>query len=495
MTLISILIVTVIVTALAFDFVNGWNDSANAIATVVATRVMSPTVAVIMAAVLNLVGAMAGVEVADTMSKFIRFGPKYRPGLVAEYRVGEKSIVRIDQDIAFAWGDESPDSELAAEPFETKWRGFLAVKKPAKLRLHAQVQGDVRIELKGQRVLEGSSEQPQWIRGDEFDATAAEMPLLVTFHKTQPAAHLKLAWSSDSMERETVPEDALVRDRPLDLFVTDAKRVEQFDYVSREAALIVVVAALISGAIWAGIMTIFGMPISGSHSLIGGVIGAGVAAAGTKVLVGAVIKKTLLAMLFAPLLGFFVAYFFYVALIWLTVKWRPSTMNRSFGKLQILSASWMAFTHGTNDAQKVMGIITMALIAGGYQPADPEGKFHVLLWVQVVCAAAIGVGTAVGGWGVIKTLGHHLTKLGPPEGFAAETSAAIVLTFAATWGVPTSTTHTITGSILGLGATRGMSSVRWGLGEKIVLAWVFTLPSTIMMGGGLYWVLAKLLRL
>lgn len=342
MTMLSVLLIVVIVTALLFDFVNGWNDSANAIATVVATRVMSPGVAVIMAAVLNLIGAMVGTEVADTMSKIIRIGPDYK-------------------------------------------------------------------------------------------------------------------------------------------------------YVGQEAALIIVVAGLMSASLWAGIMTVFGMPISGSHSLIGGVVGAGVTAAGAKMLIGANIKKTLISMLLAPAMGFIVAYFFYVALIWLTVKWRPSTMNRSFGKLQILSASWMAFTHGTNDAQKVMGIITMALIAGGFQTPNPSGKFQVLLWVQVICACAIGLGTAVGGWGVIKTLGHHLTKLGPPEGFAAETSAAIVLTIAAAMGVPTSTTHTITGSILGLGATRGMSSVRWGLGEKIILAWVFTLPSTIMMGGVLYWALSKML--
>ncbi len=342
MSMLTVLIVIVIGVALVFDFVNGWNDSANAIATVVATRVMSPSVAVMMAAVLNLAGAMVGLEVADTMSKILRVGPNY-------------------------------------------------------------------------------------------------------------------------------------------------------NYVTQEGALIIVIAGLASASIWAAIMTIYGMPISGSHSLIGGVVGAGVAAAGAKMLVGATIKKTLLAMLIAPALGFIVAYFFYVALIWLTVKWRPTTMNRTFGKLQILSASWMAFTHGTNDAQKVMGIITMAMIAGGFQTPDPSGKFQVQLWVQILCAAAIGIGTAVGGWGVIKTLGHHLTKLGPPEGFAAETSAALVLTFAASMGVPTSTTHTITGSILGLGATRGMSSVRWGLGEKIVLAWVFTLPSTIMMGGGIYWALSKLL--
>lgn len=337
MTTLTVLIVCVIVMALTFDFVNGWNDSANAIATVIATRVLSPTAAVTLATVLNLAGAMFGVKVADTMSKILHTGPEY--------------------------------------------------------------------------------------------------------------------------------------------------------FSRPETVLLVVVAGLLSASIWAAAMTIFGMPISGSHSLIGGVVGAGVAAAGVKALVVKNVTTTLLAMLVAPAMGFVFAYFFYVIMIWLTVRWRPTTMNTTFGRLQIASASWMAFTHGTNDAQKVMGIITMAMIAGGFQAAPASGKFEVHLWVKIACAAAISLGTAVGGWKVIKTLGHHLTKLGPPEGFAAETSASIVLTVAAWLGVPTSTTHTITGSILGLGATRGMSSVRWGLGEKIILAWVFTLPTTAAVGGAAYWVL------
>lgn len=340
MSLLMILIVAVIAMALLFDFVNGWNDSANAIATVVGTRVMSPTSAVIMAAVLNLAGAMVGTEVADTMSK--------------------------------------------------------------------------------------------------------------TIH-------------------------------------TDAS------FASREGVLVIVASGLLSAAIWAALMTKFGMPISGSHSLIGGIIGAAVAAAGSRILIKESLYKTIAAMLIAPALGFVVAYVFYVLLIWLTIRLRPSVMDRIFGRLQLVSAAWMAFTHGTNDAQKVMGIITMALLAGGFQQPGPDGAFHVQLWVQVACALAISFGTAFGGWNVIRTLGHHLTRLGPPEGFAAETSAAIVLTVAAQAGIPTSTTHTITGSILGLGATRGISSVRWGLGEKIVLAWVFTFPCTIAMGGVLDFLLCGLL--
>jgi PiT family inorganic phosphate transporter len=251
--------------------------------------------------------------------------------------------------------------------------------------------------------------------------------------------------------------------------------------------MIIIITGLASAIAWKVFMTLNGLPISGSHSLIGGVVGSAVAAAGVSILVGPNIGKTLLAMLVAPALGFSVAYFLYVALIRLTVAWRPSTMNRTFGKLQIVSAGCVAITHGTNDAQKVMGIITMALIAGGFQETGAGDRFVVPLWVQIACAVAISIGTATGGWKVIKTLGHSLTKLGPPEGCAAETSAAFVLAIAAWLGIPISTTHTLTGAIMGLGATRGWGAVRWGLGEKIILAWVFTLPITAATGGTLFY--------
>jgi PiT family inorganic phosphate transporter len=257
--------------------------------------------------------------------------------------------------------------------------------------------------------------------------------------------------------------------------------------LEQQTVMIIVITGLMSATAWKVSMTLLGMPISGSHSLIGGVVGSAVAASGVKILVTENIGKTLLAMLLAPVMGFFAAYFIYVALIWLTLSWRPSTMNLAFGKVQIVSAGCVAFTHGTNDAQKVMGIITMSLIAGGFHPAGEGAKFFVPLWVQFACAAAISLGTAVGGWKVIKTLGHSLTKLGPAEGFAAETSAALVLTVAAWLGIPISTTHTLTGAVMGLGATKGVSAVRWGLGEKIILAWVFTLPITAATGGTLFY--------
>src|SRR5579872_4866811 len=336
MPLLTVLIIVAVVVALLFDFVNGWNDSANAIATIVGTRVLSPFVAVIFAAVLNLAGALVGNQVANTMSKMIH---------------------------------------VSAHP--------------------------------------------------------------------------------SAAEQQTV--------------------------------MVIVITGLLSATAWKVAMTLLGMPISGSHSLIGGVVGAAVAASGVKILVTENIGKTLMAMLLAPFMGFFVAYFIYIALIWMTVSWRPSTMNLAFGKIQVVSAGCVALTHGTNDAQKVMGIITMALVAGGFHPAAPGGTFVVPFWVQISCAAAISLGTAVGGWKVIKTLGHSLTKLGPPEGFAAETSAACVLTVAAWLGIPTSTTHTLTGAVMGLGATKGISGVRWGLGEKILLAWVFTLPITAATGGTLFY--------
>ena len=360
LTTLAVLAVIVVGMALVFDFVNGWNDSANAIATVVGTRVLSPLRAVMLAAVFNLGGAMVGTEVANTMAKLIHLPA----------------------------APQNPSPEQLA----------------------------------------------QW-----------------------------------------TPQE---------------KKAEE---VARERArnmMIIIVAGLMSAAVWAAAMTLFGLPISGSHSLIGGILGSAVAASGVEMLVASNVGKTLLAMLVAPALGLGVAYLFYVGLIRLTNRLRPSTMNRVFGRLQLVSASWMAFAHGTNDAQKVMGIITMALLAGGLQAASAGGEFEVQLWVKISCALVISIGTAVGGWKVIKTLGHHLAKLGPTEGFAAETSASLVLTLAAWLGIPTSTTHTITGSILGVGATRGISSVRWGLGEKIMLAWLFTLPSTAALGGALYWLLS-----
>jgi PiT family inorganic phosphate transporter len=315
-----LLLLATIGVALLFDFANGWNDSANAIATVVATRVLRPWQAVALAAVLNFVGILLGTAVAKT----------------------------IGQDL------------LAADA----------------------------------------------------------MPAMA------------------------------------------------------------ILAAMTAALVWTVVMTVVGMPISASHSLIGGLMGAGVASEyGLAALKGAGIAKVLVALLVSPLAGFVLGLVLMLVLSH-AVKRRPyGKVNRWFGRLQLLSVSWVSVTHGANDAQKVMGVITMALVAAGVQ-----STFLVPLWVKVACHLAIALGTAIGGWRVIRTLGMSLTQLKPIHGFAAETAASGVLLTTAAIGVPVSTTHTITGAIIGVGASRRLSAVRWGLGAKIASAWILTLPFTFAVG-------------
>lgn len=246
----------------------------------------------------------------------------------------------------------------------------------------------------------------------------------------------------------------------------------------------VLVAAMTGAIIWAAAMTMLGMPISGSHSLIGGLVGAAVAKAGVHVVQAKGIVQILLALLFSPIFGFIFAFVLFLLIARIFRKSRPGPTGRMFGWLQLASVSAMSLTHGQNDAQKVMGIITLGMVLGGSHPSMESG---IPQWVVISCGAAIALGTACGGWKVIKTLGHGLSRLKPVDGFAAETGASLVLLATGHMGVPVSTTHTITGAILGVGSTKGINSVRWGLGGKIVLAWVFTLPSTMALGGALYW--------
>ena len=322
----TLLIVGVIVAAVIFDYMNGWNDSANAIATVVSTRVLSPSHAVLLAALLNLGGAHVSVKVAKTLTT----------GIV------------------------------------------------------------------------------------------------------EPAMIFQTA----------------------------------------------ILACMLAAAGWVWFCTTAALPISGSHSLIG----AALAKTGTlTVLNMAGVKKVLLAMLISPLLGFAISFALMVILLWILRRWSNHKVQRTFGKLQLVSVSVMAREHGKNDAQKVMGVITLALLAGGFQ-SDTE----VQLWVKLLCAAAMALGTAAGGWRVIRTLGSSLIKIQPVPGFAAETGASITLAVAAGIGAPVSTTHTITGAIMGVGATRRLSAVRWGLGSKIMIAWVFTLPITAAMAAIVYYVLRQM---
>jgi len=327
----STLIIAVIFVALMFDFANGWNDSANAIATVVSTRVLSPLAAVLLAGVLNFAGAFFSTAVAKTIGK----------GLVE--------------------------------------------------------------------------------------------PSMIT------------------------PE--------------------------------VVLAAMLGAFTWTLFMTLGGLPISGSHSLIGGLIGAVIFSVGAGALKMAGVKKVILALLFSPLFGITVGFFLMVLIMYFFKNVSSGFVNKVFGKLQLVSVCAMAYSHGANDAQKVMGIITMALVSGGLHPSMDTIPF----WVILSCGIVMGLGTAMGGWRVIKTLGLQLSRIKPVHGFAAETSASIVLMGAASIGAPVSTTHVITSCIMGVGSTRRLSAVRWGIGKKILYAWVFTLPACGIISGLFYLLLDLIL--
>jgi PiT family inorganic phosphate transporter len=244
----------------------------------------------------------------------------------------------------------------------------------------------------------------------------------------------------------------------------------------------VVAAALVAGFLWNGLMTLFGLPVSASHALIGGVMGAGIAFGGVEILNLAGLTKIFTALLSSPIIGIFFGFMFMKMLLRFFCNVSPGALNKHFGRLQIVSSGFMAFTHGMNDAQKAMGVITLALYTGGYLP-----NIEVPFWVILSCGLAMGLGTALGGWRVIKTLGHQMLKLQPVHGFAAETSAVAVIGAASAFGLPVSTTHVITSCIMGVGATRRLSAVRWGVAGKILMAWIITLPACI----GIAWLTYK----
>ena len=320
-------LVVVILIAVAFEFANGFNDAANAIATVVSTRVMSPLTAVLMAAAMNFFGALSGTAVAKAVGKGV------------------------------------------------------------------------------------------------------------------------------------VEPDAIT--------------------------LAVVAGGVATAAVWVLVATRFGMPVSGSHSLIAGVAGSGIAHAGWGVLVAAGIRKILLGLMFSPLFGFVGGYLVMLTIYWVFRKAAPAMITTVFGKLQMLTAAAMAFSHGSNDAQKTMGIITLGL-AVFYRWGETGQAFEVPFWVIVLSASVMALGTYFGGHRVIRTLGVRIVNMRPVHGFAAESSAASVIEVASRIGVPVSTTHVITSCILGMGSTRRLSAVRWGVAKGIVYAWVLTFPVCGLVGAGLY---------
>lgn len=317
------LLIFVITLALIFDFTNGWHDTANAIATVVGTRTLSPGKAIAMAAVLNLVGAFFSTKVAETIGK---------------------DVVK--------------------------------------------------------------------------------------------ATHITL-W--------------------------------------------VLVAALLAVIIWNVITVLMGLPTSSSHALIGGLIGAAVAYQGFDVLVYSGLFKIFLALLLSPLLGGLLSFLLLKLIRRIYANKPPSQVKKMFRPFQLISSAFMAFSHGASDAQKAMGIIALALFTSGYQ-----SQMHIPFWVIFAAGFSMALGTAMGGRKIIHTIGSRLSRLDTPQGFAAETAAAVLLTTIAKIGVPVSTTHTITGSIIGVGAAQRIRSVRWSVATKILYAWVLTLPGTALMGYLLY---------
>jgi PiT family inorganic phosphate transporter len=324
----NLLLLLVLALILAAEFVNGWTDSPNAIATVVSTRVLSPYQAVVVATVLNAIGAMSGTAVAATIGKDI-------------------------------------------------------------------------------------------VRPDVINLTT-------------------------------------------------------------------VAAAMIGIIFWSTLAWYYGLPTSESHALIAGLTGAGLATAGPSSLIGAGWNKVLIGLAFSSFLGFFGGLLLMGMLYRSLANSRPGSVRRVFGRLQILSAAFMAFSHGSNDGQKFIGVFTLALMLGGILPT-----FQVPLWVILLCAVTMGVGTAVGGWRIVKTMGLRLTKLEPVHGFAAETAAALTIELATRLGIPLSTTHTINTSIIGVGATRRFSAVRWGVTFEIVTAWILTFP----ICGAIGWLSTKLFLL
>jgi len=325
----SFLLIVVLLLVLAAEFVNGWTDSPNAIATVVSTRVLSPALAVTMAAILNIAGALAtGTAVATTIGK-----------------------------------------------------------------------GIVRPEI---------------------------------------------------------------------------------------ISLPVVAGAMLTILVWSTVAWFYGIPTSESHELIAGLTGAGLATAGPSVLLWEGWQKVLIGLGFSTLVGFTLSVVVMTALYWLLRRTSLSFIRNIFSKLQILSAAFMAFSHGSNDGQKFMGVFTLALVLGGAM-----SQFVVPVWVMLLCGIVMGLGTAFGGWRIIRTVGFKITKLEPVNGFAAETSSGLSILLASFFGIPLSTTHCITTSIMGVGAVRRLSAVRWGVTGNIVAAWIITFP----VCGALGYLFAWLLRL
>jgi len=431
----SLLLVLVVVCALAFDYINGFHDTANAIATVVSTRVLSPRKAIVMAACLNFVGALFSTQVAITVAS----------GLVDTARF---QVVDIHQPAAFAAKLKHPADPVSQylatqlSPATQELLGQYAEGGPASPELQSTMVEDLN------RVIT----QADLYSAERFAGVELKEKTIV---KAQNSNKLK-------------PEELVNMNRAL------LEKAYPQEFSSNQQVFQVVILAAILGAIvWNLITWKFGIPSSSSHALIGGLCGAAIIHGGLPfVLWGGIVKKVLIPLVGSPAMGFVLGFILMGGIFKTLAHVHPGRVSASFRHLQIISAAAMAFTHGLNDAQKSMGIITMALVSARLIP-EPV----VPTWVVFSCAIAMALGTSVGGWRIIKTMGHKIIRLEPVHGFAAETSSAIVLFVTSHFGMPVSTTHVISGSIFGVGASKRLSAVRWGVAQSMVMAWVLTLPA------------------
>lgn len=249
----------------------------------------------------------------------------------------------------------------------------------------------------------------------------------------------------------------------------------------------VIIAGLVGAIVWNLLTWWFGMPSSSSHALIGGLIGAVGVSVGISALNGTGIMKIVASLVLSPLMAMAVGYLVMGVLYRFCRRFKPATVDFSANKLQVLSAALMAFSHGSNDAQKSMGIITLALLSGGY-----IGSLEVPLVVKLLCAAAMAVGTSVGGWKIIRTVGSKIFKMQPIHGFAADLNSSVVIMAATLFHLPVSTTHVVSGSIMGVGAAERVKAVHWGVARQMVIAWVMTIPCTGLLGAAAYFIISCL---
>lgn len=247
---------------------------------------------------------------------------------------------------------------------------------------------------------------------------------------------------------------------------------------------LVILSAVLGAIVWAAFATHKGIPVSITHCIVGGIIGAGIISQGMGAINWFNLKKIVIGMVTSPIGGFLGAFVLIIILYWIFKNRRPTKVNFLFGKLQILSASFMALSHGMNDAQNAMGVITITLLASGF-----IGTFQVPLWVMIGSAAFIGLGTFYGGKKVIKTMGMRIAKIKPVHGFAAQTAAGGVIFFSSLMGIPISTTHVISTAVMGVGSSKRFSAVRWGIAGNIMVAWLITIPVTAIMAGLIYYLL------